>query len=78
MATEDVRSAEPIKNTVHDLIHTLNSKLDAAARYGQYQENARQDGFDDCADLFGRLAESEQENIQELLRCLENHIGDAQ
>jgi rubrerythrin len=77
-ATEKIRTEQPVVNTVHNLIQTLNVKLDSAARYGLYQEDASKDGFDDCRDLFGRLAEREQEDIQALMRCLEDHIGDAQ
>ena len=66
----------PIKNTLHDLIQTLSVKIDSAARYGMYGEDARADGFDDCAELFGRLAEQEREAIEELKVCLRNHIDD--
>jgi rubrerythrin len=52
-------------------------KLDSAARYGIYQEDAKKDGFDDCAELFARMAETEQRDIQALVRCLRQHIGDS-
>ena len=77
MATEHVRTEEPVKNTIHNLVHTLSSKLDAAARYGLYQEDAKKDGFDDCAGLFADMAETEQQQIQGLVRCLKQHIGEA-
>ncbi len=77
MATEHVRTEEPVKNTVHNLVHTLSAKLDAAARYGLYQEDAKKDGFDDCAELFAELAEAEQRQIQGLVRCLKQHIGES-
>ena len=70
-----IRTEEPVVNTIHNLVHTLSSKLDAAARYGLYQDEAKTDGFEDVADLFARLAESEQEHIQGLVRCLKEHIG---
>ena len=76
-ATEQIRTEEPVKNTFHNLVQTLNVKLDSAARYGLYQEDARKDGFDDCADLFGKLQESEQKEIQGLVRCLQQHIGES-
>jgi hypothetical protein len=78
MATglEQIRTEQPVKNSVHNLIQTLNVKLDSAARYGLYQEDARKDGLDDCADTFGRLAEREQEDIASLVRCLKEHIDD--
>ncbi len=77
MPTEQIRTEEPVKNTIHNLIHTLSVKLDAAARYGLYQDEASTDGFDDCRELFGRLREREQEDIQGLVRCLQNHIGES-
>lgn len=78
MATEQIRKAEPVKNTVHNLVQTLSVKLDSAARYGLYQEDAKKDGFDDCANLFGRLAEREQEEIQGLMRCLKQHVDESE
>jgi len=77
MAAEEIRGAEPVKNSVHNLVQTLSVKLDSAARYGLYQDDARKDGFDDCAELFGRLAEREQQDIQGLVRCLKAHIEDS-
>src|SRR5688500_263218 len=76
-ATEQIRTEEPVRNTFHNLVQTLNVKLDSAARYGLYQEDARNDGFDDCAELFGKLKQSEQQEIQGLVRCLQQHIGDS-
>jgi rubrerythrin len=77
MATEQIRGEEPVKNTIHNLVQTLSVKLDSAARYGLYQEDAKKDGFDDCAELFAGMAETEQGHIQGLVRCLEKHIGEA-
>jgi len=66
-ANEEIRTEQPVMNTFHNLVQTLNVKLDSAARYGLYQEDARKDGFDDCAELFGRLQESGQKEIQSLV-----------
>ena len=77
MATEQIRAEEPVKNTIHNLVHTLSSKLDAAARYGLYQEDAKKDGFQNCAELFAEMAETEQRQIQGLVRCLREHIGES-
>ena len=74
MSIEQIRHAGPVQNSIHDLIQTLSVKLDSAARYGLYQEDAREDGFDDCAELFGRLAEQEQDAIHDLLSCLQDHL----
>jgi hypothetical protein len=70
MATEQIRTEEPVKNTIHNLIQTLSVKLDSAARSatsrplcaatGSTRKTRRKDGFDDCAELFARMAETEQ------------------
>jgi rubrerythrin len=74
MSIEQIREARPVENSIHNLVQTLSVKLDSAARYGLYQQDARDEGFDDCAELFGRLAEQEQDAIQELLSCLRDHL----
>lgn len=74
---EQIRTEEPVKNTIHNLIQTLSTKLDSAARYGLYMEDARTDGYDDCAKMFERLAGREKESIDDLLACLEEHVGEA-
>ena len=78
MGMEQIRAEEPVKNTIHNLIQTLSTKLDSAARYGLYQEDARKDGYEDCAEVFSRLAEREQEAIRELINCLQKRLGEAQ
>jgi hypothetical protein len=77
MTIELIREARPVENSIHDVIQTLSVKLDSAARYGLYQQDAREDGFEDCAELFGRLAEQEQDAIQDLLSCLRDHLPEA-
>lgn len=74
MTSEQIREAKPVQNSIHNLVQTLSVKLDSAARYGLYQEDARSDGYEDCAELFGRLREQEQEAIEELLGCLRDHL----
>jgi hypothetical protein len=66
----------PVKNSFHDVIETLNVKIDSAARYGLYIEDAHADGYDDCAELFGRLAEHERQVIDDLKQSLRDHIAD--
>jgi hypothetical protein len=74
---EQIRTEQPVQNTIHNLVQTLSTKLDSAARYGLYMDDARGDGHEDCAQMFERLAAREQESIQDLLRCLEKHVGSA-
>jgi hypothetical protein len=52
-------------------------KPDWAARHGPYQDDARKDGLDACAEPFGRPAESEAKSVQGLVRCLGQHRGDS-
>jgi rubrerythrin len=73
---ERIRVDGPVKNTLHNIIQTLSVKLDSAARYGLYADDARIDGDQDCVELFGRLAEQERRAIDELKVCLRNHIAD--
>ena len=78
MATmEKIRTEQPVKNTIHNLIQTLSIKLDSASRYSIYEEDARKDGFDDCAQVFSRFSQKETEMIDDLVSCLQKHIGDA-
>ncbi len=42
---EKIRSEQPVKNTTHNLIQTLSTKLDSAARYGLYVDDAHKDGY---------------------------------
>ena len=66
----------PVTNTLHNIIQVLSTKLDSAARYGLYQEDAHADGYEDCAELFGGLADMERRAIDDLKVCLRGHIGD--
>jgi rubrerythrin len=74
MTIEQIREAKPVENSIHNLIQTLSVKLDSAARYGLYEADAKEDGFDDCAELFARLAREEQAAIQALMRCLGDRV----
>jgi hypothetical protein len=71
-----IRTDGPVENSLHDVIQTLSIKLDSAARYGLYSEDARADGFDDCAELFGQLKQLELQAIDQLKGCLRDHIDD--
>jgi hypothetical protein len=73
---ERIRTDGAVQNTIHNLIQTLSIKLDSAARYGLYTEDPRIDSYQDCAELFGRLAEQERRAIDDLRACLRNHAAD--
>jgi hypothetical protein len=67
---ETIRTKGPVKNTIHNLIQTLSVKTSSAARYGLYEEDARKDGMENCAELFARLPAQEREAIRELMNRL--------
>ena len=69
-------SQEPVSNTLHNLIQTLSVKIDSAARYPTYQEDARSHGCKQCEDLFGRIAETDQQIIEELTGHLGAHLDE--
>jgi hypothetical protein len=71
---EKIRSEEPVDNTIHNLVQTLSVKLDSAARYSLYRDDARKSGYEDCIELFTRLEEREQESIRDLMRMLAKHL----
>jgi hypothetical protein len=76
-ASETIRSEEPVDNTIHNLVQTLSVKLDSAARYSLYRDDARKGGYEDCIELFTRLEEREQESIRDLTRMLAKHLPEA-
>jgi hypothetical protein len=76
-ASERIRSEEPVDNTIHNLVQTLSVKLDSAARYSLYREDARSGGYDDCIELFTRLEERERESIRDLMSMLASRLPEA-
>jgi hypothetical protein len=74
MSIEEIREARPVENSIHDIIQTLSVKLDSAARYGLYEQDAREDGHEDCVALFSRLSDMEHEAIRDLISCLRDHL----
>ena len=73
---DDIRAEEPVENTVHNLVQTLSVKLDSAARYRLYQEDARKDGYERGVEIFARLEERDRESIRDLLHALHDRLGD--
>jgi hypothetical protein len=72
---DQIRQEEPVRNTIHNLVQTLSVKLDSAARYSLYRDDARKDGYEDCDEVFARLEERDRDSIAELLRCLRQRLG---
>ncbi|MFP5361351.1 MAG: hypothetical protein ACLGI5_01320 [Thermoleophilia bacterium] len=77
MTLEQIHTERPVTNTFHNIIQCLSVKIDSAARYGLYADDAREDGMSDCADMFGELAAQERVQIDQLLGRLREHMQDA-
>ena len=77
MTLEQIHTERPVTNTFHNIIQTLSVKIDSAARYGLYADDAREDGMSDCTDMFHELASQERAQIDRLLGCLRQHMQDA-
>lgn len=77
MTLEQIHNERPVTNTFHNIIQCLSVKIDSAARYGLYADDAREDGMSDCADMFGELAAQERMQIDRLLGCPREHMQDA-
>jgi hypothetical protein len=75
MSLEQIREARPVENSIHNVIQTLSVKLDSAARYGLYREDALEEGFVDIAELFDQLAKREEDAIDDLMSCLRNRLA---
>ena len=71
---ENTEPEELVKKTIHNMIETVSVKTSSAARYGLYQDDAEDDGMEDCAELFSRLARQEHEAVGDLLNCLRAHL----
>jgi hypothetical protein len=41
MTIEQIHTERPVTNTFHNIIQTLSIKIDSAARYGLYADDAR-------------------------------------
>ncbi len=74
MSFEEIRASRPVTNTLHNLIQTLSVKLDSAARYNLYQQDAREDRCAECEEIFRQLGGSELEAIRILLAHLRVHL----
>jgi len=60
-------------NHDHDLVHELSKRLDALWRYDQYIANATRQP--EVQDLWRRLKEQEQANIQEIKVLIKEHCA---
>jgi len=67
-----------MKNVNHNLISTLDNKLDAVWRYDTYIQDARQQGCMDCVRVLEQLKQEEIRQIQMLREEIAKHVQKGQ
>jgi hypothetical protein len=85
MATEDVsinlsalRTDGDVDHTLQNLLQALTLNLELRARYRVFEFEARQDGLDECAQLFNDLRRVESQQIADLLAGLRQRLAEAE
>jgi hypothetical protein len=84
MATEDVsinlsalRTDGDVDHTLQNLLQALTLNLELRARYRVFEFEARQDGLEDCAQLFTELRRVESQQIADLLAGLRQRLAES-
>ena len=84
MATEDVsinlsalRTDGDVDHTLQNLLQALTLNLELRARYRVFEFEARQDGLEDCAQLFNELRRVESQQIADLLAGLRQRLAES-
>ncbi len=72
---EKLRAEGPVSNVVHDLLQTLNEKIDAATRYGLYVENAEAESCAACVAIFRQCERHDRDDVARLLDHLRGHVS---
>jgi hypothetical protein len=85
MATEDVsinlsalRTDGDVDHTLQNLLQALTLNLELRARYRVFEFEARQDGLEDCAQLFNELRRVESQQIADLLAGLRQRLAESE
>jgi hypothetical protein len=85
MATEDVsinlsalRTEGDVDHTLQNLLQALTLNLELRARYRVFEFEARQDGLDECAQLFNDLRRVESQQIADLLAGLRQRLAESE
>ncbi len=71
---ESIRNTGPMKNQNHNLVHSLSATLDSAARYELYGQDAQEMGCESCEQLWSKLKNSDQEQLELLRQEIKNHV----
>jgi rubrerythrin len=85
MATEDVsinlsalRTEGDVDHTLQNLLQALTLNLELRARYRVFEFEARQDGLEECAQLFNELRRVESQQIADLLAGLRQRLAESE
>ena len=85
MATEhasinlsDIRTDTDVDHTLQNLLQALTLNLEFRARYRVFEFEARQDGLDECAQLFSDLRSVESRQIADLLAGLRRRLAESE
>ena len=68
-----LRSEVPLSTAFRDLVAALAAKLDETARSDARERHAHDEGKDDIASLFARIAARDRHSIDELMQSLGAH-----
>lgn len=71
---DQLRASKPRSNMFHNLIHAMAIKLDSAARYSIYINDAEQESCHDCVEVWQKCRELEMQQIQLIERELNQHF----
>ncbi len=70
----DLQAGLAADTTLRNMLALLVQKLETNAKLPLFSYEAAQEGFDDCAELFDRLAVGERAQIDELVHGLQRHL----
>jgi hypothetical protein len=73
----DLRRAQPTDATLKNLLGLLTTKIELCAQLPVFEWEAGNEGHEDCARRFRRLAEDERRSCTEVLECLRAHLDHA-
>lgn len=73
----DLQAGLAADATLRNMLGLLDQKLETNAKLPLFSYEAAQEGFDDCAQLFDRLAAAERAQIDELVQGLARHLRTA-
>ena len=70
----DLRRAQPADATLKNLLGVLTAKLELCASLPVFEWEAATEGYEECAAVFRRLAESERSSCTDVIDRLREHL----